>query len=114
MPGWFKRLFGGDSVPDLSALRREGVVVIDVRTAAEYQEGHMAGVRHVPLNTLAQQCSGWKKDQPIITICASGMRSAQAAAILRAKGFTRVYNGGGWRRFQADWQAHGSEDPKPL
>ncbi|HEY4629318.1 MAG TPA: rhodanese-like domain-containing protein, partial [Flavobacterium sp.] len=33
---------------------------------------------------------------PIITCCASGMRSASAKSILKSSGFTKVYNGGGW------------------
>jgi rhodanese-related sulfurtransferase len=37
-----------------------------------------------------------KKEQTIITCCASGMRSASAKGILKSKGFTNVHNGGGW------------------
>jgi rhodanese-related sulfurtransferase len=40
------------------------------------------------------------KNQPIITCCASGMRSASAKSILQSNGFTQVYNGGGWSSLQ--------------
>jgi len=41
-----------------------------------------------------------KKDKPIITCCASGMRSASAKSILKSNGFTEVHNGGGWSSLQ--------------
>jgi rhodanese-related sulfurtransferase len=41
-----------------------------------------------------------KKDKPIITCCASGMRSANAKSILKSNGFKEVYNGGGWSTLQ--------------
>ena len=37
-----------------------------------------------------------KKDKPVITCCASGMRSAQGKGILKSSGFAEVHNGGGW------------------
>jgi rhodanese-related sulfurtransferase len=40
------------------------------------------------------------KNKPIITCCASGMRSASAKSILVANGFTQVHNGGGWNSLQ--------------
>jgi rhodanese-related sulfurtransferase len=48
------------------------------------------------LNALQQSLSKIKKDKPVITCCASGMRSASAKSILKASGFTEVHNGGGW------------------
>jgi rhodanese-related sulfurtransferase len=37
-----------------------------------------------------------KKDNPVITCCASGMRSGQAKTMLQANGFKEVYNAGSW------------------
>jgi phage shock protein E len=42
----------------------------------------------------------FKKDQMIITCCASGMRSASAKSILKTNGFLAVYNGGGWQSLE--------------
>lgn len=114
MISWLRRLLGLGGIPDLAALKREGVAILDVRTKAEYAEGHIPGTQNIPLNTLAENIHRWKKDQPIITCCASGMRSGQAAAILRGRGFTRVYNGGGWRSLQARWKAAGPGNAKHI
>ena len=52
---------------------------------------------NIPLGDLASKLDQFEdKDQPIITCCASGMRSAGAAKIFSAKGYTNVVNGGGW------------------
>jgi rhodanese-related sulfurtransferase len=40
------------------------------------------------------------KSKPVITCCASGMRSASAKSLLLQKGFSEVYNGGGWTSLQ--------------
>jgi rhodanese-related sulfurtransferase len=37
-----------------------------------------------------------RNDKPVITCCASGMRSASAKSILKSNGYSDVYNGGGW------------------
>ena len=57
---------------------------------------------NIPLGDIASKMDQFKdKDQPIITCCASGMRSAAAAKIFSAKGFTNVVNGGGWSSLEA-------------
>ena len=40
------------------------------------------------------------KNKPIITCCASGMKSAAAKSVLQKNGYQEVYNGGGWVRLQ--------------
>ena len=45
---------------------------------------------------VCKPCVGTDKNKPIITCCASGMRSASAKSILKSNGFSQVYNGGGW------------------
>ena len=42
-----------------------------------------------------------KKDKPVITCCASGMRSGSAVNVLKSNGFQEVYNGGSWFRLQS-------------
>jgi rhodanese-related sulfurtransferase len=93
----FKKLFS--TGPDISfgELLQEGALIVDVRTKGEFASGHVPGAINIPLDTLSGQLGKLKgKDQPIITCCASGMRSASAKSILEAKGFSRVYNGGSW------------------
>ena len=92
---FLKKLFGGSSV-DLKELVKNGSQIIDVRTPSEFQSGHIKGAINIPLQTLDKGLSKIKKDKPVITCCASGMRSASAKSILKSKGFNEVHNGGGW------------------
>lgn len=95
-----KNLFGFGSKANYAQLVEQGAVIIDVRTKAEYQQGHIKGSQNIPLNNLSNHYSKLKKDKPIIICCASGMRSAQAKNILKSNGYTEVYNGGGWNSLQ--------------
>jgi phage shock protein E len=73
-----------------------GATVVDVRTPQEYQGGHYEGARNIPLQELPGRLAelGDKK-KPIVVYCASGMRSARAAKILKDAGFADVTNAGG-------------------
>ena len=95
-----KQIFGFGPKVDYAALVKQGAVIIDVRTKAEYQQGHIKGSQNIPLNNLSNHYSKLKKDKPIITCCASGMRSAQAKSILKSNGYNEVHNGGGWSSLQ--------------
>ena len=82
---------------DYKAMLLNGGVIIDVRSEGEFYSGHIENSLNIPLAELSSKQDQFKdKDQPIITCCASGMRSAAAAKILLAKGYTNVVNGGGW------------------
>ena len=100
MIDFLKKLFGMGPDVDFAALLKQGAKIIDVRTKAEFQQGHIKGAENIPLNNLSNHYAKMKKDQPIITCCASGIRSAQAKQILVANGFTKVYNGGGWQNLK--------------
>lgn len=92
-----KKLFGMGPSVDLAQKVREGAIIVDVRTKGEYAGGHIKGSVNIPLDALAANLNRLKdKDRPVITCCASGMRSASAAGLLRSKGYTDVHNGGGW------------------
>jgi phage shock protein E len=96
-----KTLLGFGPAVDYSELLRQGAMIVDVRSASEYAQGHIKGSLHIPLDTLASNLHKLKnKDAPIITCCASGMRSASAKGVLQAQGYTHVYNGGGWQSLQ--------------
>jgi phage shock protein E len=71
-----------------------------VRTQEEFQNGHIKGSLNIPLQNLQNNFSKIKKDKPVITCCASGMRSASAKGMLQSKGFSEVHNGGGWMSLQ--------------
>ena len=91
-----KNLFGLGPGVNFSELKARGAQIIDVRSKDEYEGGHIKGSVNIPLPTLSNQLSRIKKDMPVITCCASGMRSATAKSILQSNGYTEVYNGGGW------------------
>lgn len=71
-------------------------VLLDVRTTAEYREGHIPGSRNIPLQVLDNvEYLIKNKDVPLFVHCQSGARSRQAAELLQKKGYTNVKNIGG-------------------
>jgi rhodanese-related sulfurtransferase len=91
-----KNLLGFGPKVDYKDLLANGAQIIDVRTKGEFQSGHIKGAVNIPLDSLKNNLSKLKKDKPVITCCASGMRSASAKGLLKANGFVDVYNGGAW------------------
>lgn len=92
-----KKLLGFKTT-DYTQLMAQGAIIIDVRTKGEFNGGHIKGSINIPVDKLSASLPKVKaKDKPIITCCASGGRSASAKSILKANGFTNVYNGGAWQ-----------------
>lgn len=92
-----KKIFGIGNPTDYADLVKKGAIVLDVRTKGEYAGGHIKGSLNIPLDQLMDKLAFIKgKQKPIITCCASGMRSASAKRILKSSGLTEVFNGGGW------------------
>ncbi len=75
----------------------ETVFLIDVRTAEEYAEGHIAGSVNIPLDVIEKEISNYVSDdtQPVMVYCRSGSRSAKAASALNKLGYKVVYDLGG-------------------
>lgn len=75
----------------------EAVVVVDVRTAEEYAEGHIPGSLLLPLDSIGADALSAlpDKDAPLFVYCRSGRRSAIAAAQLLEMGYTQVWDLGG-------------------
>ncbi len=96
-----KNLLGFGPSVDLGELVQNGAIIVDVRSKGEYASGHIRGSMNIPLDTLGNHIKKLKdKNKPIITCCASGMRSASAKGILKSNGLTEVHNGGGWMSLQ--------------
>ena len=93
---YLKNLFGINPKANFPELMTRNAQIIDVRTPSEFSTGHIKGAVNIPLSLISQQHSKINKNKPIITCCASGMRSASAKNLLLSKGFKEVYNGGGW------------------
>lgn len=80
----------------IKQLLSQGAVVIDVRTSNEFSTGHIAGAKNIPLQVISGKVTSIKKDgKPVITCCASGMRSGSAASLLKSNGIQAI-NGGSW------------------
>lgn len=89
-------LLFGNKQDRIKEFTSRGAVIIDVRTPNEYQQGAIPGSKNMPLQTIASKINDIKKiNKPVITCCASGMRSGSAASILKSNGI-EVINGGGW------------------
>ena len=74
----------------------QGATVIDVRSPSEFASGHYPGAINIPLPDVQGRVAELgDKNKAIVVYCASGMRSAQAAKLLAAAGFTDVTNAGG-------------------
>ena len=100
MFSFFKNLFKAQPAVNYQELLTHGAQLVDVRTPAEYKQGHLRGAVNIPLQILGDNLSKLRKDKPVITYCASGMRSAAAKSVLINKGFDPVYNGGGYHRLE--------------
>jgi rhodanese-related sulfurtransferase len=100
MLSFFKKLFSNAPAVEYDTLVKNGAQIIDVRSPGEYQSGHIRGSINIPLQVLVGKLNMLDKSKPVITCCASGMRSASAKSLLLQKGFSEVYNGGGWTSLQ--------------
>jgi len=70
----------------------EKPLIVDVRTQEEWQAGHIDIAKLIPLQSLPDGAKALDKNQEIVLICRSGNRSAQAAELLAAAGFTKLVN----------------------
>ena len=81
------------------------IQIIDVREPAEFADapGCIAGARLLPLSDLLQHLDTIDRSRPVVTVCRSGARSAQAVVLLQKAGYPRVANlAGGMLRWQAE------------
>jgi len=81
------------------------VQVVDVREREEYDGplGHIHGARLIPLSELPSRAGELAMDKPVVAVCRSGARSAQAVVLLSKAGFADVANlAGGMLRWRAE------------
>jgi phage shock protein E len=96
MINFLKNIFTKGPKLDLQEIISKGAIIIDVRTAKEFQAGHLNNSKNIPLDKLPESLSKLDKNKPVITCCASGARSASARRFLLSNGFIEVYNAGSW------------------
>jgi phage shock protein E len=79
-----------------------GVRVVDVRTPAEFDTGHVPGALNIPYDEMARRHSELgPPSTPVLVYCRSGHRSGLAIATLREKGFTDIYDLKAYERWVA-------------
>lgn len=71
-------------------LRRGDVQLVDVRGPSEWEAGHIAGSRNIPLGELAANPGAIDASRPVVTQCASGARSTIASSVLLSAGIRNV------------------------
>lgn len=92
---WLSELFGDGGIRE--ALR-EGAVIIDLRTAYEYDQGHIPHSLNIPSDRIKANI-GRIRDlrKPLILCCGSNSLCCEAVDFLRSAGLPRVINGGDWQ-----------------
>lgn len=91
-------MFGIFKKTDYKKLLDGGAVIIDVRSKSEFASGAVPGSENIPLGSLPGRIKQIKSlEVPVITVCASGMRSGAAKGQLKAAGID-AYNGGPWTK----------------
>lgn len=92
------------SVQEAHDYYQDGTLILDVRTPAEWVEGHIPDATLIPLDELPNRLSELPADEEIVVICRSGNRSAQARDILLGAGFEAVTSVAGGMN---QWSANG-------
>jgi phage shock protein E len=80
----------------LDKLIKNGAVILDVRTASEYETGHIGGSTNIALSKLRTDRIPFDTNLVIITCCSHGLRSIKAIELLNNRGYRKVHNGGAW------------------
>lgn len=81
-----------------------GALVLDVRTADEWNQGHIPGSVLIPLDELSGRIGEVPRDRDVVVVCRTGVRSAQGLTILQQAGYTRAASMTGG---MLAWQAAG-------
>ena len=68
------------------------LVIIDVRTVAEFEDGHIEGAINIPVDKLPDRLAELSKDDELLVYCRTGNRSGAAVNILSDAGYMRIYH----------------------
>ena len=93
---WLSDIFSGGA--NIRQAVRDGAVIVDLRTAYEYDQGHIPRALNIPIDRLPANIDRIRDlGKPVILCCAGGGHCWEAASILREAGISRVINGGDWQ-----------------
>jgi len=71
---------------------RPDMVILDVRTEGEFEDGHLGGAINIPVDDLEQRIGELDDKDEILVYCRIGNRSTRAIGILRDNDFTKLYH----------------------
>jgi phage shock protein E len=108
------------AVAELSA-RADAPLILDVRSQAEYDAGHVPGAVLIPHDQLASRLSELDRDRWVLVYCKSGRRAGLAEEVLVKNGFDVRQMEGSWNRWSAEGRpveadaadAEGSTEAEP-
>ena len=80
----------------LPTLKKEGALLVDVRSAAEFAGGNAPGSINIPLQELSSRLKEVPPSTPVVLCCATGTRSGMAKLMLKKNGYRKVFNIGKW------------------
>jgi rhodanese-related sulfurtransferase len=94
------RRSGQVSTKEGSELVKHGGMIIDVRTPAEFNSGHLSQAFNMPVDEIESLLPERVKDKHrvILLHCKTGMRSKRAKGMLTRKGYTNVFDMGSYER----------------
>ena len=98
----------GVDVKQAQSMSKQGALLLDVREPEEYSAIHAPNAKLIPLgqlNARLQEIAAYK-DKPIVVMCRSGRRSAQAVSLLQEAGYSQVSNVKGGIQ---EWEKNGLE-----
>jgi len=86
--------YGDVTVEDAKRLieSRPNLIILDVRTQEEYDDGHIEGALLIPVSELEDRLHELSKNSEILVYCRTGNRSSNAVNMLKRNGFTKVFH----------------------
>lgn len=84
-----------DQLSKVDFKKDDNIILLDVRTAQEVNEGHIEGSQHADVlrtDEFTMNISKMDKDKTYYVICRSGGRSSKAAGMMKDMGFKNIYN----------------------
>ena len=72
--------------------QKPDLVLLDVRTVSEFDEGHIEGAINIPVDEIADRLDELDKEDELLVYCRTGNRSRSAVTILSDADYTKIYN----------------------
>lgn len=93
-----------DTIPQIKSLEayEKGYHILDVRSASEWEEGHIPDAQHIPMGYVVENKMDIPDNQPVVVQCGGGTRSQVVISLLNDMGFQNLINLSGgigaWKR----------------